>query len=153
VQLSVPIKDLPPLLTLPEFKEPGILVDAPIGVPFFNQLKLMSGDAKSAQIKYGGVISVEYKFNIHAFLRLLAKIAHSMAIATYGVDIFEPFLPDIILGKRPELAGYLIGQSLHFQSMHELAGLPRNKQRHLVYFRRDLQKNLIASRHTTIFCV
>jgi len=31
--------------------------------------------------------------------RFLAKIAHAMAVARYGIDAFEPWLPNFILGK------------------------------------------------------
>lgn len=42
------------------------------------------------------------------FARMLAKIAHSFAMAELGADAFEPLLPDLILGKS-ETAPYLVG--------------------------------------------
>ncbi len=33
------------------------------------------------------------------FARFLAKIAHAMSVAEYGLDAFDPWLPDFILGK------------------------------------------------------
>ena len=139
----VPVKDRPPLLILPEFGEPGILTGSQIGAPFFNRLKLMRGDGSAAQAKYGGEISVDYNFDLIAFMRLLAKIAHSMAVVGYGLDGFEPILPDFILGRRPELAGYLIGQSRFMPSASALNPLPRNQTRHEVSFRRT--PDLIAA--------
>jgi hypothetical protein len=141
----VPIKDRPPLLILPEFREPGIHYGASAGVPSFKRLRLMSGDASAAQQKYGGVISVDYNFNLDAFVRLLAKIAHSMAVINYGIDGYEPFLPDVILGNRPDLHGRLIGQSAYFRPLHQLSPIPRKQQRHQIYFRRDVNLNLIAA--------
>jgi hypothetical protein len=35
----------------------------------------------------------------HAFFPMLAKIAHSFAIATWGERSFNPLLPDMILGR------------------------------------------------------
>ena len=32
--------------------------------------------------------------------RFLAKIGHAMSVAVYGLDAFEPWLPDFILGKE-----------------------------------------------------
>jgi hypothetical protein len=42
------------------------------------------------------------------FARMLAKIAHSYAIAKYGTDSFNPLLPPLIKGEN-DLAPYLIG--------------------------------------------
>ena len=46
----------------------------------------------------------------HKFARMLAKIAHGVAVAFKGLDAFEPLLPDLILGNT-DLAPYLIGGS------------------------------------------
>ena len=53
-----------------------------------------------------------YKFEVpikwYPFARVLAKIAHTMAVARLGLDSFKPDLPGIILGTD-ENAAYLIG--------------------------------------------
>ena len=144
-KVIVPIKDRPPMLVLPEFKEPGILANRPVGISTFIRMKIMSGDGTAAQIKYGGPISADYHFKLDAFIRMLAKIVHSMAIATYGIDGFDPFLPDLILGKRPELAGYLVGQSPQFPPQHAHGFISRQRRRHEILFRRDPTLNLIAA--------
>ena len=41
---------------------------------------------------------------------MLAKIAHGYAIAELGLRSFSPALPDLILGRDPRLASYLIGR-------------------------------------------
>lgn len=46
--------------------------------------------------------------NILEFTRMLAKIAHSYAVAEYGLGSFVPLLPNLILGKS-NLAPYLVG--------------------------------------------
>ncbi len=48
------------------------------------------------------------RFQFKAFMRLLAKIAHGAAIANFGLDTFEPLLPDYILGRDKSLS-YVIG--------------------------------------------
>jgi len=40
--------------------------------------------------------------------RFLAKIAHGMAVAHYGFESFEPWLPDFILGKEDCALGYFV---------------------------------------------
>jgi hypothetical protein len=58
--------------------------------------------AKSDQaIKIGRVYSGD-------FARMLAKIAHTYAIAEYGMNSFKPLLTEIILGKDDRLP-FLIG--------------------------------------------
>ncbi len=42
------------------------------------------------------------------YARMLAKIAHSYAVAKFGQSAFEPALPDLILGKNGH-APYLVG--------------------------------------------
>jgi hypothetical protein len=49
------------------------------------------------------------RWNSYPFARMLAKIAHTVAIARLGIDSFEPFLPPFILGNDPKLGSYLIG--------------------------------------------
>ena len=46
--------------------------------------------------------------NILEFSRMLAKIAHSYAIAELGIDAFQPLLLDLILGKT-NTSAYLVG--------------------------------------------
>ena len=38
---------------------------------------------------------------------MMAKIAHAYAIAEVGIDKFIPWLPDFILGKTPNGAGFV----------------------------------------------
>ena len=56
----------------------------------------------------GNAILVE-NFNIDKFARALAKIAHGAMAGMYGLDSFEPLLPEYILGKAPHFGDALIG--------------------------------------------
>ena len=47
-------------------------------------------------------------FNLLVFARMLAKIAHSYAVATIGLDAFTPMLPVFILGGD-DRAAYVVG--------------------------------------------
>jgi hypothetical protein len=46
------------------------------------------------------------------FGRMLAKIAHSYAVAEMGLDSFTPFLCGIITGIKPYLLSHYIGSQL-----------------------------------------
>lgn len=52
---------------------------------------------------------VPMRFQFNAFLRLLAKIAHGITVANFGLGSFEPMLPDLILGQQDNNLGHLIG--------------------------------------------
>jgi hypothetical protein len=49
-------------------------------------------------------------FDMNRFARVLAKIAHSLAAAEIRIENFDPLLPELILGRAPELASYFIGE-------------------------------------------
>lgn len=53
---------------------------------------------------------LEITIDMPAFFRTLAKIAHCLTVAKYGLGNFEPMLLDIIHGVSVENAGYLIGR-------------------------------------------
>jgi len=48
-------------------------------------------------------------FNPVLWARMLAKIGHSFAVAEYGLDRFNPLLPDYICEKKLWCPGYLVG--------------------------------------------
>ena len=54
------------------------------------------------------------RFQFNAFMRLLAKIAHGAAIANFGLDTFEPLLPDYILGRDKSLSHVIGGTNDKF---------------------------------------
>lgn len=54
-------------------------------------------------------VLVETQINNQLFKRLLAKTAHCAAVAEFGVDGFEPYLLDIVLGRDLTCSNYYIG--------------------------------------------
>jgi hypothetical protein len=54
------------------------------------------GDAKPGEAIIGG------EGNIEHFCRMLAKMAHCIAVVRMGPDAFQPLLPSLILGKTKE---------------------------------------------------
>jgi hypothetical protein len=47
--------------------------------------------------------SKNHKVDLPSFMRMLAKVAHGLAYATFHPSGFVPLLPDYILGKDPHL--------------------------------------------------
>jgi hypothetical protein len=54
---------------------------------------------------------VALHFENVAFVRMLAKIAHGLAIGELGFDGIDPELPDLLFARNLALASYLIGCS------------------------------------------
>jgi hypothetical protein len=52
--------------------------------------------------------AVRLRFKPDIFARVLAKIAHTTAIAHFGIDSFRPLLPGVILGTDKNVP-YLVG--------------------------------------------
>jgi len=139
---SVPFKEYPFMLVMPRLREPGIFVGAPIrglfwGYEIVNRLQLDESTDRYIE-KHGPGLSISQNFNVVAFIQMLAKIAHSMAAAEIGLDKFTPLLPDLILGTNLELAGYLVGQSVHIPTM------PLRGAKHEFHFRMHNDR-LVAS--------
>lgn len=54
--------------------------------------------------------AVQFEVNYEILGRFIAKIAHSAAVAEFGMDAFAPWLPDIIMNRSPCIP-HLIGSS------------------------------------------
>ncbi|MEH6521246.1 hypothetical protein [Sulfitobacter sp.] len=62
--------------------------------------------------KYGAVkVGTPMEFNLEMLSKLTCKIGHGMAVATYGLDNFQPITVDYILGKEIVFPGYYVGGS------------------------------------------
>lgn len=112
---SVPIDELPISLHLWQSPMPRRLrepldLETEIGRPWL----FVEGKAANAMCdkirRETGATHVAYKFgevNRLHYLRSLAKTAHAFATAKYGMDTFEPFLLDLILGRSHDVAEYV----------------------------------------------
>jgi hypothetical protein len=72
---------------------------------------LDEGDIDVLKRLYGESGTVVTGYDKVAFSRMIAKIAHSFAVAEMGLEALSPFellLPDLILGRRED-CGTLIG--------------------------------------------
>jgi hypothetical protein len=64
-------------------------------------------------------------FDMSAFMRLLAKIAHSFSVAQLGIDGFDPELLELIQGHAPHSGAWFVGASTEVipppeQSLHQV---------------------------------
>jgi hypothetical protein len=113
-ELREGVKENGEFLVIPRiFGEPGLIYRAPPGrsLAFTYQLHA-DGDEIDRHVQR--LAAGEIRFDMDAFARMLAKIAHSYAVAELGLDGIDPELPDLILGKNSDLASYLIGASPHY---------------------------------------
>jgi hypothetical protein len=69
------------------------------------------GDLNERLGAVGGQVNLTRGFEMEPFGRMLCKIAHAYARATAKGE-FEPFLEDIVRGKRPFYLSHLVGTSI-----------------------------------------
>jgi len=128
--LDVPVDDYPSHLMLMKFSTPGIIKGLPDdGHHTVTGEAWYSTHKHDVEEKYGPGLRYKMSFNPLIFSQLLAKIAHSFAVASLQGERgnFTPLLPDFILGKHSR-QGYLIGGSTdalepdETRNLHQLEG-------------------------------
>lgn len=110
---QVALDSHPNVVVLPGLRDlPGILTDhSPQPViefehQIFGGLEILAETKRKLQERK--IIGIN--LDGYAWVRMLAKIAHGYAFAELGLSRFTPALPDLILGRNPRLAGYLVGK-------------------------------------------
>jgi hypothetical protein len=114
----VPISEHPAALFMFSFAPPGLLLDVP--PPAESSLSgrvvmhPMSVDLFERADRLGGKVNLVRRggFDALIFGRMVAKIAHSYAVAELGISGFRFLLPDLILGNPTIHAAQLIGGGL-----------------------------------------
>lgn len=99
---------------------PEIMVGRTRDAPWFCTLQWQfSQEDLAAILQPGESIKFEGDFQMRELARFLAKIAHAITVAEYGLDGFEPWLPDFILGKDDCSLHYLVaGRPNHLTDQH-----------------------------------
>jgi HNH endonuclease len=109
-KVMVPIDDYPVTWMIPRFRLPGILqppTEARVG---FESVWSEAINYDLEKLKGLGIKHFEsVKFDVMAFVRMLAKIGHSLAVLRFGPNYFVPFLRHIILHEADETAYQYIG--------------------------------------------
>jgi hypothetical protein len=95
-----------PLLSTPSILNTGSLHKLPLIVKGHKRIDIAKG-----RLVYSGPLVVNYHYDLITFARMLAKIAHSFAVAELAGENFAPLLLDIILDRDCSHIGCLIGQS------------------------------------------
>lgn len=116
---EVTAKDMPNYVLGYKFPPPGILSGRFATNRIEGSLICISRDndlrniiPQNTKMKLGTICQL-------TFCQMLAKIAHSYAVAEFGMDAFVQRLPDYILEKKEDIARYVGGATINF--------LPKNK--------------------------
>lgn len=108
-EITIPASKIPlgiPGLKLPA---PGILVGEKPHDRMVGEFSLIHNEEETRQYLAGPNKGFRVgSFNNHIFMVMLAKIAHSYAIAEWGHYSFTPLLLDLLLG-RTETSSYWVG--------------------------------------------
>ena len=129
--VEVEAHDFPGMPVMFSFDPPGFLVNAQPTEKFtgricIQQLPRFVERFANMRRKHGfkDEIALPVRGDAADHGRLLAKIAHSYAVAELGVGGFRPFLNNVILNKPPLHIGYyvggLFGDSPHGDDLHEI---------------------------------
>ena len=115
-KVLVPVDDHPGVLILPSFDPPGMVSGrAPtVGSGLVMHFWRITNDydQRIQRLHDAGIkgVKIHEQIALKPFLRMLAKIAHGMAVADYGIDGFRPLLIDVILKGDPS-APYFVGSA------------------------------------------
>jgi hypothetical protein len=112
VTKSIPIAELPIVFALWQSPPPAILqerVNSPSKPWSFVEMDVAMRFCKEVGEETGAelVAMKVADVNKNNYLRSLAKTAHAVATARYGVGSFEPYLKDIILKRSDDLERYV----------------------------------------------
>jgi hypothetical protein len=108
----LPVAEHPLTILMPTYDVPGALrgqpnIWSPKATGIQSWVEDGAKDKLAAVAPHAGVL---FDFHDGFFCAFLAKIAHGAACVRFGLDGFEPYLKDVVLGKKPGLAA-LVGAS------------------------------------------
>lgn len=108
---AVPTALFPSCIAMPMLNPPRMISGAKPTNIVGNYIMVRIPSNLNPAIDVTGTRHVGFKVNIKtpSFMRMIAKIAHSFAVAEYGLGSFEPLLPDFILGKELDGSYYVGG--------------------------------------------
>ena len=125
--VDVPYGNAPKILAMMTFLPPDILLGLAAQTGNVVHIGHWAKTDLGQWAKRHGVREARSRVPLHPlfFARMLAKIAHSFAIAKLGAGTFQPLLPDLILGQPDWLFTYVIGGELATvpatDNLHELS--------------------------------
>jgi HNH endonuclease len=109
-KIMVPIDDYPVTWMMPHFHLPAILQPPGTKRAGFESLWSEAINYDQKKLRALGIKHFEsVRFDVMAFVRMLAKIGHSLAVHRFGPSYFVPFLRHIILHGADESAYEYVG--------------------------------------------
>ena len=123
-KVMIPIEDYPVSLLFLMLPAPGLIRSTP---PEYRLWHRFLGDDKSKVLasRYGLPQWATSSLDSGAQLRILAKIAHSFAAGTFGINAFDAQLPRFIIGDEKQEPFDYVGGSLDdepsSQNLHEVS--------------------------------
>jgi len=143
---TVPASEFPLIIPGLRLPPPGVLVGArphPDNVGEFF-LKYPTEELRRLIANENEAVRLA-SFNSWLFARMLAKIAHSFAVAEWGYDSFDHFLPDLILGKT-QTAFHYVGGDMSITTRD-------NNGLHRIFARREIIRGCeYVIVYLTLFC-
>jgi hypothetical protein len=134
---KIPATEYPGFLMSFVFPYPTILLGQPVTAESFSggvtlgTLPEFGERLNRLRAKYGQKVEFPTRGSAEAAGRLLAKIAHSYAVAEIGFGSFRPCLLGIIRNQDPFLLRHLVGSSADkaplSEDLHEIGILPRGQ--------------------------
>jgi hypothetical protein len=123
---ELPIKDHPFALSTLEFSPPGILFKSQADASPNMQFRLiMSPQFAQRFSKLPKNAAVYYRVDAFVYARMLAKISHAFAVGERGLGAFDPYLPEIILGRSDDVfrfvGGAIAGTQTAPDTLHRLS--------------------------------
>lgn len=109
-EIKIPASEFPLLIPGLKLPPPGLLVGERAHDRLVGEFVLVQNETQVRKYLGDGKGFRAGSFNNHIFMQMLAKIAHSYAVAEWGFHSFRPLLRDLILG-RSQTASYWVGGS------------------------------------------
>lgn len=108
--LNVPASEFPLIIPGLKLPPPGIFVGERPHDRLVGEFTIIQNEAEVrkylSEDKKGFRVAT---FNNHIFMQMVAKIAHSYAVAEWGFHSFRPLLLDLILGRSPTASHWVGG--------------------------------------------
>lgn len=133
--IDVPVEQYPISGCLPELIGPGLLGHLPSTTGFRVRLRLFHFEKERPIPKPGEpalVPTFSTPFQITPFVKMLAKVAHSLAVGVYGYDSHEWLLPDLIVGNSLNHPDY-IGSNTQFEDLQNPFLRPPNGEEKMLW--------------------
>ncbi len=108
-RIRIPPDEIPFGATFPIFKRALLFTNRGGNERDGMKLRYYVDQSRIASAKESGIHGMPSEIPVRSFVRMLCKIAHCTAIADFGIDAFEPLLPELILGKSYNYWRDLVG--------------------------------------------